>query len=91
MEGWKQDDYILHPTDSTQCHIINHKYGSFADDPRNLRFGLSTDGMNPFGQMSSSQCLASVGVDLQSSALALQQEEIHDDVNDHLRSASARH
>src|SRR6185436_13418512 len=26
----------------------------FADDPRNLRFVLSTDGMNPFSQMSSS-------------------------------------
>jgi hypothetical protein len=54
MEGRKQDDYIRHPADSTQWHIINHKYGSFADDPMNLRFGLSTDGMNPFGQMSSS-------------------------------------
>ena len=32
--------------------IINMVH--FADDLRNLRFGLSTDGMNPFGQMSSS-------------------------------------
>jgi hypothetical protein len=29
----------------------------FADDPRNIWFVLSTDGMNPFGHMSSSQSM----------------------------------
>ena len=53
MEGRKIDNYILHPVDSTQWHLIDWKYKKFSDDPRSLRFALSTDGMNPFGQMSS--------------------------------------
>jgi hypothetical protein len=28
------------------------KHLEFADDPRNLRLGLATDGFNPFGSMS---------------------------------------
>ena len=54
MEGRKIDNYIRHPADSTQWHLIDWKYKKFSDDPRSLRFALSTDGMNPFGQMSSS-------------------------------------
>ena len=53
-EGRKQDDYIRHPTDSNQCHVIDFMYGKFAKDPRNLQFALSTNGMNPFSQISSS-------------------------------------
>jgi len=33
---------------------FNAMYGQFANDPRNIRFALSTDGINPFGNMSSS-------------------------------------
>ena len=54
MEGCKIDNYIHQPVDSTQWHLIDWKYKKFGDDPRSLRFALSTDGMNPFGQMSSS-------------------------------------
>ena len=54
-EGRRDDDYYLrHPTNSTQWRNIDMKYGKFAKDPRNVRFALSTDGMNPFGNMSSS-------------------------------------
>jgi hypothetical protein len=32
----------------------DRKYGWFAEDARNFRLGVATDGFNPFGQMSSS-------------------------------------
>ena len=32
---------------------MDEKYKDFGGDPRNVRFGMSTDGMNPFGNMSS--------------------------------------
>ncbi|WVZ52938.1 hypothetical protein U9M48_003937 [Paspalum notatum var. saurae] len=50
----KTDNCLWHLIDSAQWRIIDFKYGSFAQEPRNLRFALSTDGMNPFGQMSTS-------------------------------------
>lgn len=47
------DGKLRHPADAIQWKKINDKYKTFSDDPRNIRFGLSTDGMNPFGNMSS--------------------------------------
>ena len=32
---------------------IDRTFPGFELDARNIRFGLSTDGMNPFGEMSS--------------------------------------
>jgi hypothetical protein len=52
-EGCKIDNYRRHPVDSTQSHNIDWKYKVFSDDPRSLRFALSIDGMNPFGQINS--------------------------------------
>ncbi|XP_066347640.1 uncharacterized protein [Miscanthus floridulus] len=43
------DDYIRHLADGIQWWVIDFKNQTFADEPRNLRFTLSTDGMNPFG------------------------------------------
>ena len=43
-----------HPADGSQWRKINREYKDFADDARNLRFGLSTDGMHPFGEQSCS-------------------------------------
>ena len=53
-EGCKIDDYQRHPADAIQWRDIDSKYNFFSDEPRNIRFALSTDGMNPFGHMSSS-------------------------------------
>jgi len=54
-EGRKDNDnYLRHPADSTQWRNFNAMYGQFANDSRNIRFALSTDGVNPFGNMSSS-------------------------------------
>ena len=44
------DDKIAHPTDCSQWQRINEKHKEFSNDPRNVRFGLSTDGMNPFNE-----------------------------------------
>jgi len=53
-EERKQDGMLSHPADGSQWRNIDRTYPEFANDPRNVRFGLSTDGMNPFSEMSSS-------------------------------------
>jgi hypothetical protein len=53
-EERKKDGMIRHPADGSQWRKIDRKYKKhFAQEIRNIRFGLSTDGMNPFGDMSS--------------------------------------
>jgi hypothetical protein len=53
-EELKQDTMLRHPADGSQWRKIDRTYPNFAVDARNIRFTLSTDGMNPFGEMSSS-------------------------------------
>ncbi|XP_062014790.1 uncharacterized protein LOC133731433 [Rosa rugosa] len=48
-----QDGKMRHPVDSLAWKKIDSKWPSFAEDPRNLRLGLSSDGFNPFGDLSS--------------------------------------
>ena len=55
---WHADDRIVdgklrHPADSPQWKKIDRLFPSFGIEPRNLRLGLSTDGMNPYGSLSS--------------------------------------
>jgi hypothetical protein len=48
----KIDGKIQHPVDGRQrkqFDLIHQE--DFSNDPRNIRFGLSTDGMGPFGEM----------------------------------------
>jgi len=40
---------LRHPTDGAQWRAIDREFLEFADEARNLRFSLSTDGFNPFG------------------------------------------
>ncbi|XP_010233306.1 uncharacterized protein LOC104583209 [Brachypodium distachyon] len=44
---------LKHPADAAQWRTLDVEFPDFASDPRNLRLGLSTDGINPFGNMSS--------------------------------------
>ena len=44
------DDKIAHPADCSQWQRIDEKHKEFSDDPRNVRFDLSTNGMNPFNE-----------------------------------------
>jgi hypothetical protein len=48
----KRDRRIRHPANDRHWkHFdLNHEE-DFSNDPRNIRFGLSTDGMNPFGEI----------------------------------------
>ena len=47
----KCDGLLCHPTDSLQWKNIDKEFPKFGKESRNLRFGLATDGMNPFGNL----------------------------------------
>jgi len=49
-EDLKVDNMLRHPADGSQWRAIDREFSEFAKDTRNLRFALSTDGMNPFGE-----------------------------------------
>ena len=44
---------LRHPADGSQWRKVDRTFPTFANEARNIRFGLSTDGMNPFGEQSS--------------------------------------
>jgi hypothetical protein len=46
----ENDEEIQHPADGTQWKIFDLQYPQFGAGSRNIRFALSTDGMNPFGE-----------------------------------------
>ncbi|XP_028084013.1 uncharacterized protein LOC114285184 [Camellia sinensis] len=49
------DDGILrHPADGEAWKDFDRQHIVFAQEPRNVRLGLATDGFNPFGNMSNS-------------------------------------
>ncbi|KAL6179855.1 hypothetical protein ACLB2K_046526 [Fragaria x ananassa] len=52
-----QDGLMRHPVDSIQWHIVDQKWPSFASEPQNLRFGLATDGFNPYKNLSSTHSI----------------------------------
>ena len=49
----KQDNILRHPADGSQWRKVDRTFPIFTNDARNIRFGLSTDGMNSFGEQSS--------------------------------------
>jgi len=53
VNGRKCDALLRHAADSPQWKKIDSLYPEFGRDPRNLRLGLATDGMNPYGNLSS--------------------------------------
>jgi hypothetical protein len=63
MEDHMKDEKLRHPADDRQWRKIEREFPGFAGDARNLWFGLSTDGMNYFGEQSCSHstCLANHG------------------------------
>ena len=52
-EERKIDGKIRHVADSPQWRNIDSKFQEFGEEIRNIRFGLSSDGFNPFGSLSS--------------------------------------
>ncbi|XP_068497787.1 uncharacterized protein [Phaseolus vulgaris] len=49
----KCDGLLRHSADSLQWKNIDKEFPEFGKESRNLRLGLATDGMNPFGNLSS--------------------------------------
>ncbi|CAM8938710.1 unnamed protein product [Rhodiola kirilowii] len=47
------DSKMRHPVDSLQWAKADNLFSEFGSDSRNLRLGLSTDGVNPHGNLSS--------------------------------------
>nr|GEX01776.1 hypothetical protein [Tanacetum cinerariifolium] len=52
-KGRKDDEKLRHVANSPQWRKIDKKFLKFGKEIRNIRFGLSSDGINPFGNMSS--------------------------------------
>ena len=48
-----KDGHMRHPADSPQWKLVDYMCTEFANEARNLRFGLSADGINPHSNMSS--------------------------------------
>jgi len=46
------DGMLCHQADSSQWKKIDPLYSNFGKQARNLRLGLATDGMNPYGSLS---------------------------------------
>ena len=44
------DDKSAHPADCSKWQRFDEKHKEFSNDTRNVRFSLSTDGMNPFNE-----------------------------------------
>ncbi|KAA0058413.1 transposase [Cucumis melo var. makuwa] len=47
------NDLLQHPKDALSWKKINNLWPEFGSEPRNLRLALSTDGINPHGDLSS--------------------------------------
>ena len=45
--------YLQHPADSPQWKKIDELFPNFGNEERNIRFGLCTDGINPYGTLNS--------------------------------------
>ncbi|XP_027915074.1 uncharacterized protein LOC114174430 [Vigna unguiculata] len=52
-DGRTTDGHLRHPADGLQWKKIDSMFPNFSNDSRNIRFGLATDGMNPYGNLSS--------------------------------------
>ncbi|XP_025661460.1 uncharacterized protein [Arachis hypogaea] len=48
-----RDGLLRHPRDGEAWKNFNAMHTLFAEEPRNVRLGLATDGFNPFGALSS--------------------------------------
>jgi hypothetical protein len=46
----KSDGKLRHPFDARQWRTFDSEHKEFREEKRNIRFVLSIDGMNPFGE-----------------------------------------
>jgi hypothetical protein len=59
-KGLKKDVMLHHPDDGIQWRDFDVKHKDFKREIRNIRFGLSTIGMNPFGDIGHSHSAWSI-------------------------------
>jgi len=52
-EEHTKDGALCHPADSEVWKIIDSQHPHIASDSRNMRFGIATDGFNPYGKCNS--------------------------------------
>jgi len=45
---WKKPGVMMHPSDGEAWKAFDQLFPDFANEPRNIRFGLCTDGFTPF-------------------------------------------
>ena len=50
----QQEGYLMHPADGETWKDFDCRFPEFASDPHNIRLALSSDGFNPFNNMSTS-------------------------------------
>jgi hypothetical protein len=48
--GHRRDGKMHGPVDSPQWKFVDENFPDFSIDPRHLRLGLATDGINPFSE-----------------------------------------
>jgi hypothetical protein len=53
-ESRTKDDVLRHLVDGQAWKLFNNLYPNFSSDSRNIRLGLTSDGFNPFGNVSTS-------------------------------------
>ena len=51
------DNLMRHPIDSSMWKAANLQYPEFSQESRNVRLGISTDGFNPFGNLSTNHSI----------------------------------
>jgi hypothetical protein len=56
----RDDGTLRHPSDARQWKTFDANHEEFRNETRNIRFALSTDGVNPFGERSSTHSTWSV-------------------------------
>ena len=76
---------MRHPKHGAQWELIDNKFENFAKDPRSIRLGECTDGMNPLGDMSTNHSTWPVLLCIYNLAPWLCMKKIHYDVNDYPR------
>ena len=52
VDGCMRGEMMRHPVDSLASKNFDKVHPSFAQEPRNVRLDLASDGFNPFGNMS---------------------------------------
>jgi hypothetical protein len=76
LDGHMKDRKLRHPMDTRQWKTFDLNCPKFSNGPRNVRFALSTDGMNPFGEMMNPHSTWSVILPIQHSFMVVPQEKV---------------